>query len=157
MTRHADIWTPEAVSELGTLWLEGVLTGEIAERLGVSKNAVVGKAHRLGLPPRENPVDRSKIKTAVAPGPAGCRFIAGDDYLERQRRGEEIFCRRPVVAAGMSWCAEHMQIVYVRHTAAHRWFNETMDRLSPSEMALYRKLRAEGVQSTAALKKAAVA
>ncbi len=157
MTGRPDIWTPEAISELGTLWLEGLPSAEIAERLGMSKNAVVGKAHRLGLPPRENPVDRSKIKTAVAPGPAGCRFIAGEDFLERMRRGEEIHCCRPVSAPGISWCNEHLRIVYVRHTPAHRWFSATMDRLSPSEMAIYRKLRDEGMPATAALKKAAAA
>jgi len=42
-------WTPEVVLSLRQLWDEGHSTAEIGRRLGVSKNAVVGKAHRLDL------------------------------------------------------------------------------------------------------------
>lgn len=52
-------WPWERGDRLRILWDEGLSTLEIARRLGVSKNAVVGKAHRLGLPPREPPVRRS--------------------------------------------------------------------------------------------------
>ena len=40
-------WSPEQISELTRLWGEGLTTSEIGKRLGISKNAVVGKAHRL--------------------------------------------------------------------------------------------------------------
>jgi GcrA cell cycle regulator len=42
-------WTPEVVLPLRQLWDEGHSTAEIGRRLGVSKNAVVGTAHRLDL------------------------------------------------------------------------------------------------------------
>ncbi len=43
-------WTEERVEKLKTLWAEGVTAAEIAKALGdVSRNAVIGKAHRLGL------------------------------------------------------------------------------------------------------------
>jgi GcrA cell cycle regulator len=45
-------WTPKVVLSLRQLWDEGHSTAEIGRRLGVSKNAVVGKAHRLDLPSR---------------------------------------------------------------------------------------------------------
>ena len=37
-------WTDEQVEELKHLWDKGLTTGEIGKALGVSKNAVVGKA-----------------------------------------------------------------------------------------------------------------
>ena len=51
-------WTEAVIAELRSLWAEGLSTAEIGRRLGVSKNAVVGKAHRLGLDPRPSPIRR---------------------------------------------------------------------------------------------------
>src|SRR3546814_5339732 len=51
-------WTPELVSSLQSLWNEGLPTTEIGRRLGMSKNAVIGKAHRLGLSGRPSPIRR---------------------------------------------------------------------------------------------------
>src|SRR5258707_15855415 len=51
-------WAEETIVRLRTLWDEGLSTAEIGRRLGVSKNAVVGKAHRLDLPARPSPVRR---------------------------------------------------------------------------------------------------
>ena len=49
-------WTDETISRLRALWAEGLSTAEIGRRLGVSKNAVVGKAHRLDLSARPSPI-----------------------------------------------------------------------------------------------------
>jgi len=49
-------WTDQVVTRLRSLWAEGHSTAEIGRRLGVSKNAVVGKAHRLDLPARPSPI-----------------------------------------------------------------------------------------------------
>ncbi len=51
-------WTEETIAQLRHLWSEGHSTAEIGRRLGVTKNAVVGKAHRLLLPPRPSPIRR---------------------------------------------------------------------------------------------------
>lgn len=51
-------WAEETILRLRTLWDEGLSTAEIGRRLGVSKNAVVGKAHRLDLPARPSPIRR---------------------------------------------------------------------------------------------------
>jgi GcrA cell cycle regulator len=51
-------WNEEAIVRLRALWAEGHSTAEIGRRLGVSKNAVVGKAHRLDLPARPSPIRR---------------------------------------------------------------------------------------------------
>jgi GcrA cell cycle regulator len=47
-------WTEEKIARLTTLWNEGVPVLKLGLLIGVSKNAVVGKASRLGLTPREN-------------------------------------------------------------------------------------------------------
>jgi GcrA cell cycle regulator len=50
-------WTEERVELLKKLWAEGVSAAQIAKRLeGVSRNAVIGKIHRVGPPPRDMPV-----------------------------------------------------------------------------------------------------
>lgn len=51
-------WTGDAIDLLRALWAEGHSTAEIGRRMGISKNAVVGKAHRLNLPPRPSPIRR---------------------------------------------------------------------------------------------------
>ena len=43
-------WTKSKIDKLSTLWSRGIPAREIAEKLGnVSRNAVIGKANRLGL------------------------------------------------------------------------------------------------------------
>jgi len=51
-------WNAETIERLKALWAEGHSTAEIGRRMGVSKNAVVGKAHRLNLPSRPSPIRR---------------------------------------------------------------------------------------------------
>jgi GcrA cell cycle regulator len=51
-------WNEETILRLRTLWAEGHSTAEIGRRLGVSKNAIVGKAHRLDLDARPSPIRR---------------------------------------------------------------------------------------------------
>lgn len=56
-------WRPEEVTLLYELWPQNttVTVVEIAQRLGRSKNSVVGKAHRLNLDPRPNPAALGSI------------------------------------------------------------------------------------------------
>jgi GcrA cell cycle regulator len=43
-------WTDERIAMLRKLWLDGLSAGQIAKQLGgVTRNAVIGKVHRLGL------------------------------------------------------------------------------------------------------------
>jgi len=51
-------WSDEVIGQLRALWGEGHSTAEIGRRLGVTKNAIVGKAHRLDLPARPSPIRR---------------------------------------------------------------------------------------------------
>lgn len=66
-------WTAEAIDHLRTLWAEGHSTAEIGRRMGISKNAVVGKAHRLNLPARPSPIRRDAEGASAAPRPAPVR------------------------------------------------------------------------------------
>ncbi len=49
-------WTPQNITALIALWDEGLPTSEIGRRLGITKNAVIGKVHRLGLKKRGSPI-----------------------------------------------------------------------------------------------------
>ena len=64
-------WTDERIDQLKTMWEKGMTASQIAEELGgVSRNAVIGKAHRLGLQSRPSPVksnDAPRKKAAAAP------------------------------------------------------------------------------------------
>lgn len=107
-------WTDEMVKELARLWEQGLSTGEIGRALGVSKNAVVGKAHRLGLTGRPSPIKRTaskpkKAETAslVDLGPNCCRWPIGDPRDEGFH-----FCGRKTLP-GKPYCAEHAAIAYV--------------------------------------------
>jgi len=48
-------WTEERVALLTKLWNEGQSGGQISKRLGITRNAVIGKVTRLGLPQRAQP------------------------------------------------------------------------------------------------------
>ena len=65
-------WTDERIDRLKAMWAEGATASQIAEDLGgVSRNAVIGKAHRLGLESRPSPVKAGEEKEKKAkPAPA---------------------------------------------------------------------------------------
>jgi GcrA cell cycle regulator len=66
-------WTDERIDRLKKMWSEGATASQIADELGgVSRNAVIGKAHRLGLDARPSPVKageekEKKAATSTAP------------------------------------------------------------------------------------------
>ena len=118
-------WTDEQVEELKRLWDKGLTTGEIGKALGVSKNAVVGKAHRLGLNSRPSPIRRGEDDTAAANTStqqpvekkklftvndltsSSCRWPIGDPKDE-----DFHFCGKEALP-DKPYCAEHAAIAYV--------------------------------------------
>src|SRR6185437_15466397 len=58
---------PERDPELRALWAEGLLASEIGRRLGVSKDAAIGRVHRLNLPSRPSPLRPPSVKPAPRP------------------------------------------------------------------------------------------
>jgi GcrA cell cycle regulator len=68
-------WTEERIERLKKIWHDGATASQIADELGgVSRYAVIGKAHRLGLEQRPSPVkpgeEKEAKKAAPAPAPA---------------------------------------------------------------------------------------
>ena len=66
-------WTEDRVEVLKTLWNEGLSASQIANRLGgVTRNAVIGKVHRLGLSGRAAPAKPKAVepKPTARPAPA---------------------------------------------------------------------------------------
>ncbi|MTH35369.1 GcrA cell cycle regulator [Paracoccus limosus] len=64
-------WTDERVETLKRMWAEGQSASQIAKELGgVTRNAVIGKVHRLGLSNRNEDESAAAPAAAAAPAPA---------------------------------------------------------------------------------------
>jgi GcrA cell cycle regulator len=68
------VWDENTIRDLRDLWSQGLSTAAIGRRLGVSKNAIVGKAHRLDLSARPSPIRRDVVKPVVERPPAYSRM-----------------------------------------------------------------------------------
>lgn len=72
-----DFWTPSRVRDLTRMWnAEGLSARKIADKLGCTRNAVIGKTRRLGLDPR---------KEGVNPNAQARRIAQRADWAERRR------------------------------------------------------------------------
>jgi GcrA cell cycle regulator len=61
-------WTDDRVEQLKNLWTEGLSASQIARALGgVTRNAVIGKVHRLGLAGRASPSRSERPRLPMAP------------------------------------------------------------------------------------------
>jgi GcrA cell cycle regulator len=61
-------WTDQRIDQLKSLWEKGLTASQIADELGgVSRNAVIGKAHRLGLKSRPSPVKANEPDKKAVP------------------------------------------------------------------------------------------
>jgi GcrA cell cycle regulator len=70
-------WTDQRIDQLKALWEKGLTASQIAEELGgVSRNAVIGKAHRLGLKSRPSPVKANDTDKKAAPKKAAAAAAA---------------------------------------------------------------------------------
>jgi len=67
-------WNDDTIARLRDLWDQGLSTAEIGRRLGITKNAVVGKAHRLMLPARPSPIRRN-VDGALPRRPVARRIV----------------------------------------------------------------------------------
>jgi GcrA cell cycle regulator len=103
-----ETWTPERIEALTRLWEEGVTTAEIGRRIGVTKNAVIGKVHRIGLTPRvitQKPPPRRNVFDFTGPA---CMWPVGhpgeDDFH---------FCGEHPIA-GKPYCEHHVEVAYIK-------------------------------------------
>ncbi len=70
-------WTDERIATLKKMWEGGSTASQIADELGgVSRNAVIGKAHRLGLKSRPSPVKPNEPKAETAKPKAEAKPVA---------------------------------------------------------------------------------
>ncbi len=113
-------WTSEKIKQLKKLWNKGKSTVEIGKELGISKNAVVGKVHRLELEARPSPIKKqekpTRPKKAVTEkkGHVGlldlkmnsCRWPIGDP-----KDADFHFCGA-TTSTGKPYCPEHCKIAY---------------------------------------------
>ncbi|MEX0923449.1 MAG: GcrA family cell cycle regulator [Rhodovibrionaceae bacterium] len=134
-------WSTEQIDELTKLWDQGLSASVIGKKLGVSKNAVVGKAHRLKLPARPSPIKRDgsatprrrvlNIRPQVEPAPQAKSYTPPAQEKEPPRRiraaegtqrclwpigdpGDSNFhfCEAASVP-GKPYCAEHCAKAYI--------------------------------------------
>ena len=63
--KSKNTWNNTKLKELEDLWKQGHPISKIGEMLGVSRNSIAGKAHRMGLPKRNSPI--SSVKKEISP------------------------------------------------------------------------------------------
>lgn len=112
-------WNESRIETLKSLWDEGLSTSEIGGRLGITKNSVVGKVHRLGLSKRQSPI-RAPVRRVVEPevltdavkidalSTGMCRWPMGEPGTENFS-----FCGRKSVEH-RPYCEEHCARAYVK-------------------------------------------
>ena len=77
-------WTDERVEKLKKLWSEGLSASQIAAQLGgVSRNAVIGKVHRLSLPGRAKAGGNSAARTPKRSAPVSTQARPQASYAPR--------------------------------------------------------------------------
>ena len=78
-------WTTDRENLLRILWTQGLSASQIAKRLGgVSRNAVIGKRIRMGLPERDGSAPRiTKAQAAKSLGKSAPQLISTDRSRER--------------------------------------------------------------------------
>ena len=103
-------WTEEKVDLLTSLWTQGKSASEIAEILGeeVSRNAIIGKAHRLGLAGRPSPIKKKELKQTTLYGLTErmCKWPIGDP-----KQPDFHFCGKAVEVT-VTYCQEHRAKAY---------------------------------------------
>lgn len=133
-------WTDDRVATLKKLWGEGKTAAEIAKELGdVTRNAVIGKAHRLKLSNRVSPIQQNKkatpkpantskpetVEKKAAPRavaapvkPLGKKLSLLDlkpnqcRWSEGDPREDDFgFCGDQIMP-GLPYCAEHAKVAY---------------------------------------------
>ncbi|MGB4058170.1 MAG: GcrA family cell cycle regulator [Alphaproteobacteria bacterium] len=126
-------WTDERVAMLKRLWGEGKTAAEIAGVLGgVTRNAVIGKAHRLKLSNRVSPIQQNKKPVAPVAKPAPEKRIKYSLEQDNHRVGVSMLelgntmCRWPLgdprdekfsfcgdgCLSGFPYCESHARAAY---------------------------------------------
>lgn len=107
---------PELSDELARLWERGDSAIDISKHLTtisgeyISKNAVVGRAHRTKLTARESILPKNYVRPMPGidiPPAKRCRWIEGDPLKPSHK-----VCGK-MIKSGSPYCPEHHEICYV--------------------------------------------
>ena len=113
------VWTEDKIKKLKKLWSVGKTTAEIAKNLGMSKNSIIGKVHRLNLTVRPSPIKSEAKPKKVSPVKKmgaihlidlkinTCRWPIGDPKDE-----DFHFCGEQTVP-GKPYCLQHCQEAFL--------------------------------------------
>lgn len=130
-------WTEDRVEQLKKLWAEGLSASQIARTMGdVTRNAVIGKVHRLGLSGRATTNRTDRPRRATIPKPMPKPVVAEPEIVQEAKlqNGEyatvmtlsAAMCRWPIgdpgasnfhfcghsTEAGSPYCAAHARQAY---------------------------------------------
>jgi hypothetical protein len=106
---------PQVIAKILALHQKGMTYLGIACKVHLTKSKVAGIVERHRPRPIKEPMTAPPARPQLmAIGPARtCQFITGTDFLDRMRRGENIYCGRPSVE-GRSWCDFHYAVCMVK-------------------------------------------
>ena len=93
-------WTDERVEQLRKLWLDGKSASQIAAELanGITRNAVIGKVHRLGLSGRVKTPGQQAPRPRPAAKPQTSAQSHGSGHTQRTTTSSPAMTRRPSVS-----------------------------------------------------------
>ena len=127
MNKAQSVWTESRLAKLRELWDKKLSISKIGEALGVSRNAIAGKAHRLGLEKRQSPIKPSIKKIESSSewneknlGPKPLRIILRNLEWSRSKclwpSGDPKsidfkFCGDAVLS-GKPYCLKHCALAY---------------------------------------------
>jgi len=120
------VWTEDKIKKLKKMWQVGKPTAEIAKMLGMSKNSIIGKVHRLNLKVRPSPIKTDTAKPKKTQQKVvekvglmdlkltTCRWPIGDPKDE-----DFCFCGKQTIT-GKPYCAQHCKEAYVNVVAEEK-------------------------------------
>ena len=146
-------WTDERVALLKKLWVEGKSAAEIAKTLGggLTRNAVIGKAHRLKLSNRVSPIQQNTRKAPIVEKPiqeklvtaklantskkkvsGGVAMVNLKEYMCRWPEGDPKepgfhFCGDEKIP-GLPYCEMHARLAYQAPGKARTLVAEDFER-----------------------------
>ena len=104
-------WTPDHDAELRRLFEAGMVYSEIGKKLGVSKNAAIGRSRRLNLAYRLDPKPSPAPRADKFPGHGKCVYPHGHpEQPNFHFCGQRALPEKP-------YCDAHIAVCYVKGTA----------------------------------------